>query len=245
MRFGRKYGGEMAAHRVKWTDPYMQDEIAKIGRQGPVEWEMAVPEAGRYVLTFSSNASRPDRIGRLSVELAGQWKEFGIMDVEDDYHTPLDLPKGPTRFRVSPGPKDGSYLSGARLSRPRGNPWQGMKGGVRPRLLFTASEIAKIRQTLAADPEHPARYFYDGLLKQARDNVARPEPLEGSRDSCEALNAVAMAYALTGEKEFAARAIDYLQRLHAVTSDAILPRSWATASTCRASPGPTTSSIPV
>ncbi|MGA2035956.1 MAG: hypothetical protein ABSG68_27215 [Thermoguttaceae bacterium] len=224
VRFGKAYSAEMAAHHATIEGGNLSEQYGGIGERGCVQWEFAVPEAGPYVLTFCCTGRPPDRIARLSVELSGRWKEFGIMDADEDYQTALELPRGTTRFRVTGGPKGGVYFGGARLSRPRGNPWQNFNAGLHPRLLFTPDEIARIQRVIAADPNHPARYFYDSLLKDARDHVAKPhpvvgardmssDPLAGSRDSSESLNVVAMAYALTGRKEFAQRGAEYLERL--------------------------------
>lgn len=212
-RIGEKFADEYAAHRPEGRLG-MAASHATFGRGQQVEWDFTPPSAGDYILTIAANICRlPDRTAKVSVQLGGQWQDLGILIDAGQFFCKVTLPAGPTRFRLANHGGGLFYSSGARLSTVRADPWTGTKPGKHPRLQFTAEEIAAIQKVYEAHPDHPVRYAYDGLMKAATDQVARPASLNGPRPSAQALHEVAIAYALTGRQDFGDRGADYLQRL--------------------------------
>ncbi|MBN2449069.1 MAG: heparinase II/III family protein [Lentisphaeria bacterium] len=215
VRFGADYAQEFAAHdgSARAGDPLPPRHIA-FGANGFIEWALQAPAAGDYVLTVSVNIARlPDRTAMLKIRENGAWRDYGILAQNGEYHCRVSLAPGPARFRVESVGGRPVYFGGARLSTPRGDPWQGARPSVHPRLQFTEAEAKAIQQRLEADPDHPVRYYYDGLLAAAGKQVAAPAALRDPRGSAQALNEVAVAFALTGRREFGDRGADYLDRL--------------------------------
>jgi len=212
-RIGEKFKDEYEAHHPDGRLG-MAESHATFGRGQQVEWNFTAPAAGDYILTVAANICRlPDRTAKVSVQLNGAWQDLGILVDDGQYFCKVTLPTGPTRFRLANHGGGLFYSSGARLSTVRADPWPGTRPGEHPRLQFTAEEIAAIQKVYEANPDHPVRYARDGLMKAATDQVARPASLNGPRPSAQALHEVAIAYALTGRKDFGDRGADYLQRL--------------------------------
>ncbi len=213
IRFGTAYDAEFQAHNAKGNLSRV-DRKATFGKNRFVEWTFTAPRAGDYVLTIAADIARlPSRRGKISVQLDGEWKEYGEIAESGQYHCLVTLPPGPTRLRLANAGGSLFYSSGARLSTVRGDPWASIKPGEHPRLQFNPSEIAQIHQEISADPNHPVRYYYDGLLTAAEKQVAEPASISSPRGSAQALHEVAIAYALTGKKEYADRGAGYLMRL--------------------------------
>ncbi|MFC1719142.1 heparinase II/III family protein [Candidatus Poribacteria bacterium] len=214
IRFGTVYEAESRAHDIQGRFGVMQDRKMTLGRNHFVEWTFTAPQAGDYVLTIAADIARlPNRSGRISVQVQGEWKDYGQIAESGQYHCTATLPQGETRFRLANAGGHLFYTSGARLSTVRGDPWSNVEPGEHPRLQFDREEIAKIQQRIASDSDHPVRYYYDGLLAAAENQTAKPSRLNGPRASAQALHEVAIAYALTGKKEYSDRGIDYLERL--------------------------------
>jgi hypothetical protein len=213
IRFGTYYETESCSHNAQGKFG-MQSRNMTLGRDQFVEWTFTTPQAEDYVLTIAADIARlPNRRGKIDIQIHGEWRDYGQIGESGQYHCVISLPKGETRFRLTNAGGGLFYTSGARLSTVRDDPWDDMEPGKHPRLQFDRAEIAKIQQSIASDPDHPVRYYYDGLLAAAENQVSRPSRLNGPRPSAQALNEVAVAYALTGKKEYADRGIDYLERL--------------------------------
>jgi len=214
IRFGTVYKTESRAHDIQGKFGDMQAKKMTLGRNHFVEWAFTAPQAGDYVLTIAADIARlPSRRGKIGVQLQDKWRDYGQIGETGQYHCVVTLPRGKTRIRLANAGGSLFYTSGARLSTVRGDPWSKVKPGEHPRLQFDREEIAKIQQAIASDSDHPVRYYYDGLLAAAENQAERPSSLNGPRASAQALHEVAIAYALTGKKEYAHRGIDYLERL--------------------------------
>jgi len=213
VRFGNDYDAEYQAHRADGRLGRVERH-ATFGRGQQVEWDFTAPAAGDYIVTVAADIVRPpDRTAQDSVQLGGEWRDLGLLADAGQYFCRVTLPAGATRFRLANHGGGLCYSSGVRLSTVRADPWPGTRPGTHPRLQFTAEEIAAIQKVYESTPDHPVRYAYDGLLKAATDQVARPASLNGPRPSAQALHEVAIAYALTGRQDFGERGADYLTRL--------------------------------
>ncbi len=213
VRFGTDYEAEFSAHNGQGRMD-RRSRNALLGRERFAEWSFVAPQPGDYVVTIGADIARlPDRRGELSILLGGEWKAYGQIAEAGQYHCLVTLPQGETRFRLANVGGALFYTSGARLSAVRGDPWEDASPGDHPRLQFTRDEIARIQQAIAPNADHPVRYYYDGLLAAADQQVTRPSNLNGPRASAQALNEVAVAYALTGKPEYGDRGADYLMRL--------------------------------
>jgi hypothetical protein len=214
IRFGKVYEAESRAHDIQGRFGDMQATKMTLGRDQFVEWTFTVPQAGDYVLTIAADIARlPNRRGKIRIQIQDEWRDYGQIADSGQYHCTVALPKGETLFRLANAGGGLFYTSGARLSTVRDDPWGNMKPGEHPRLQFNRGEIAKIQQSISSDPDHPVRYYYDGLLAAAENQVSKPSRLNDPRSSAQALNEIAVAYALTGKSEYADRGIDYLERL--------------------------------
>jgi len=214
IRFGTSYESESRDHDTQGKFGDMQDRKMTLGRNHFVEWTFTAPRAGDYVLTIAADIARlPNRMGKISIQFQDKWRNYGQIAEPGQYHCTVTLPKGETRLRLA---NVGGYLfytSGARLSTVRDEPWSNVKPGEHPRLQFSKEEIAKIQQSVASDSDHPVRYYYDGLLAAAENQVSKPSKLRGPRASAQALHEVAVVYALTRKSKYANRGVDYLERL--------------------------------
>ena len=214
IRFGISYEAGSRAHDIQGRFGEMQPTKMTLGRDQFVEWTFTAPQAGDYVLTIAADIARlPNRRGKISVQIQDEWRDYGQIAESGQYHCMVTLPKGETRFRLSNIGGHLFYTSGARLSTVRGDPWSNVEPGEHPRLQFDREEIVEIQQSIASDPDHPVRYYYDGLLAAAENQAEKPSRLNGPRASAQALHEVAIAYALTGKSEYADRGVDYLKRL--------------------------------
>ncbi|HUT92667.1 MAG TPA: heparinase II/III family protein [Thermoguttaceae bacterium] len=217
VRFGEDYLDEFRAHEgeAKLGKEGMEPGHVSTGRNQVIEWSFAAPRAGEYVLTIGVNIARieQERVGELSVELEGAWKAYGTLARSGQYHCMVSLPQGNTRFRIAKTRGGPFYVAGARLSAPRGDPWENFRPGEHPRLQFSRVEVEAANDKISGKANHPVRYYYDGLLAAADRQIASPSPLKIPRGSAQALNEVAVAYALTGEKAYGDRGVDYLSRL--------------------------------
>jgi len=212
-RFGTDYADEFQAHDGK-TNSQPRETKTVFARGGFIEWTLTAPRAGEYVLTIGADIARlPDRRGKISIQFGGAWQDYGEIAESGQYHCLVTLPQGETCFRLDNVGGRPFYTSGARISEIRGDPWVGYKPGRHPRLQFTPDEIAEVQRRISADPDHPVRYYYDGLLGAADKQVTEPSSLSSPRGSAQALHEVAIAYALTGKKQYGDRAAEYLDRL--------------------------------
>ena len=217
VHFGEDHADEFRAHdgKAKLGREGMAPRQVSMGRNQSLEWAFTVPRAGNYVLTIGVNIARieQERVGELSIELDGVWKPYGTLARSGQYHCRLTLPARKTRFRIDKTRGGPFYVGGARLSTVSGDPWEDVRPGEHPRLQFSRMEVAAINDRLRGKAEHPVRYYYDGLLAAADKQIASPSPLRDPRGSAQALNEVAVAYALTGKKAYGDRGADYLARL--------------------------------
>lgn len=214
IRFGTVYEAESRAHDTQGEFGSIQDKKLTLGRNHFAEWTFTAPQPGDYVLTIAADIARlPNRMAKISVQLQDVWRDYGQIAEPGQYHCIVTLPQGKTRFKLANAGGHLFYTSGARLSTVRGDPWSNLKPGEHPRLQFSQEEIAEIQQAISSDPDHPVRYYYNGLLAAAERQAKEPSGLREPRASAQALHEVAIAYALTGKKEYADRCIDYLERL--------------------------------
>ncbi len=217
VRFGGDYIDEFRAHdgKAKLGKDGTAPRHVSMGRGQFLEWVFAVPRAGDYVLTIGVNIARIDglRIGELSVQLDGNWQAYGTLAESGQYHCLVSLPRGKTRFRIAKTRGGPFYVGGARLSMQRGDPWENAQPREHPWLQFSTREARSMNDKISHRADHPVRYYYDGLLAAAEAQVGSPSPLKDSRGSAQALNEVAVAYALTGKKAYGDRGAGYLMRL--------------------------------
>ena len=217
VRFGAEFLDEFEQHdgEAKWRTEDMPPRHVTLGQGQFVEWAFTAPEAGDYVVTAHVSIARIDgeRTAELQVQLAGEWQDYGTLATPGQYHCLVSLPAGETRFRIDKPEGGLFYVAGARLSTVREDPWTGAEPGEHPRLQFSADEAAATNAAVSADPEHPVRYYYDGLVAAAEAQTGSPSRLNGPRASAQALNEVAIAFALTGKGEYGDRGADYLSRL--------------------------------
>jgi len=126
-RFGKANGPSAAQHQftAREQNVGVYERNVAVQGQGCLEWQMATPQPGPYMLEVTVQAGR-ERRGCVSYQQGKQWIGLPEMkSTEGSAHTPfvfdVDVPPGQPRtaFRLTSTARGLLYLHGARLLRPR------------------------------------------------------------------------------------------------------------------------------